>query len=49
MGFIETIIERNETFARDGFSASLKIIPSAKTIVVGCLDPRVDPLDVLGL
>ena len=37
MGFIETIIERNETFARDGFSASLKIIPSAKTIVVGCL------------
>ena len=28
MGFIETIIERNEIFARDGFSASLKIIPS---------------------
>nr|WP_281383470.1 carbonic anhydrase [Granulicella aggregans] len=27
----------------------MKIIPSTKTIIIGCLDPRVDPLDVLGL
>jgi carbonic anhydrase len=27
----------------------LKIIPSTKTIVIGCLDPRVDPTDILGL
>jgi carbonic anhydrase len=25
------------------------MMPSTKTIVVGCLDPRVDPVDVLGI
>jgi carbonic anhydrase len=49
VSFIETITQRNEAFAADSFSADLKIIPSTKTILIGCLDPRVDPLDVLGL
>jgi carbonic anhydrase len=49
MEFLETIIERNERFVQHGFSASLKIIPTAKTIIIGCLDPRVDPMDILGL
>ena len=49
MTFIETITQRNDAFVQAGFSAALKIIPSTKTILVGCLDPRVDPLDVLGL
>jgi carbonic anhydrase len=49
MNFIETITQRNEEFVRSGHSADLKIIPSTKTIVVGCLDPRVDPMDILGL
>ena len=46
MNFIETIIQRNEEF---GHSATLKIIPSTKTIIIDCLDPRVDPMDILGL
>jgi carbonic anhydrase len=49
MDFIETIIQRNEEFVRAGHSAELKIIPSTKAILIGCLDPRVDPIDVLGL
>jgi carbonic anhydrase len=49
MDFVGLITKRNETFAREGFSPDLKIIPSTKTIIIGCLDPRVDPLDILGL
>lgn len=49
MNFIEMITQRNEEFVRSGHSADLKIIPSTKTIVIGCLDPRVDPMDILGL
>ncbi|WP_255551349.1 carbonic anhydrase [Granulicella sp. dw_53] len=49
MDFIETITQRNDAFVSARHSASLKIIPSTKTILIGCLDPRVDPMDVLGL
>ncbi|MBB5059643.1 carbonic anhydrase [Granulicella aggregans] len=49
MTFIETLQQRNDAFAANGFSANLKIIPSTKTLIIGCLDPRVDPMDVLGL
>jgi len=49
MDFIETITQRNEEFVRAGHSAELKIIPSTKTVLIGCLDPRVDPTDVFGL
>ena len=49
MDFLETIATRNESFVQHGFSASLTIIPTTKTIIVGCLDPRVDPMDILGL
>jgi carbonic anhydrase len=49
LDFIETIVQRNEALVEAGYSAELRIIPSTKTILVGCLDPRVDPMDVLGL
>ncbi|MCU1323484.1 MAG: Carbonic anhydrase [Acidobacteriaceae bacterium] len=49
MNFIETISQRNEEFVRNGHLANLKIIPSTKTIIIGCLDPRVDPMNILGL
>jgi carbonic anhydrase len=49
MTFIDTITERNAQFAKERYDAGLKIIPIAKTIIIGCLDPRVDPVDVLGL
>ena len=49
MEFIDLIKGRNAEFVKSGHSSALKIIPSTKTIIVGCLDPRVDPLDILGL
>ncbi|WP_433766012.1 carbonic anhydrase [Pseudomonas putida] len=49
MDFLQTLAQRNSTFAETGFDAGLKIIPSRKTMIVGCVDPRVDPMDVLKL
>jgi len=49
MTFVDTITSRNVEFAKKRYSADLKIIPSAKTIIIWCLDPRVDPVDVFGL
>src|SRR5277367_5080047 len=46
---IETLIKRNEVFASTRFSAGLKIMPSLKTIIIGCVDPRVDPAEIFGL
>jgi carbonic anhydrase len=42
-------MQRNEAFAIEGFNAELKMMPSMKTVVIGCVDPRVDPAEVLGL
>jgi carbonic anhydrase len=49
MNFVETIKLRNGAFVKHGYSPDMKIIPSTKTIIIGCLDPRVDPMDILGL
>jgi carbonic anhydrase len=49
MSVIDDLVQRNDTFAKEGFNADLKIMPSMKTVVIGCVDPRVDPADVLGL
>ena len=49
MDFLQTLIERNVVFAQNDFAADLKIIPSQKTLILGCVDPRVDPMDVLKL
>ena len=49
MTVIDTLARRNEAFASSRFSADLKIIPSMKTMIVGCVDPRVDPADIFGL
>lgn len=49
MDFLETLAARNADFADHGFSPELKMLPSAKTIIIGCVDPRVDPMDVLKL
>jgi carbonic anhydrase len=40
---------RNAAFADGGFESALRMMPSLRTIVIGCVDPRVDPTDVLGL
>ena len=49
MSVIETLTERNEAFAASRFSRDLKIMPSMKTMIIGCVDPRVDPADIFGL
>jgi carbonic anhydrase len=43
------LTERNKAFAASAFTAGLKINPSGNMMVVGCVDPRVDPAHVLGL
>jgi carbonic anhydrase len=46
---LPTLMKRNDDFATRRFAPGLRMMPSAKTIVVGCLDPRVDPADILGI
>jgi carbonic anhydrase len=49
MTIIDTLTRRNEEFAAHRFSADLSLMPTLRTMVVGCADPRVDPAHVLGL
>ncbi|WP_228893320.1 carbonic anhydrase [Pseudoduganella aquatica] len=49
MDFITTLTRRNAEFAATAFSAGLKILPSQRTLILGCVDPRVDPMEVLKL
>ncbi|TPG35048.1 carbonic anhydrase [Mycolicibacterium hodleri] len=43
------LIRRNATFTTVGFDPRLTINPRGDMMVVGCVDPRVDPAHVLGL
>jgi carbonic anhydrase len=49
MDTLDTLISRNKTFAAPGRHEGLGLMPTLRTIVIGCADPRVDPADVLGL
>jgi len=49
MTTIETLARRNADFAATGAYEGPRMMPALKTIVVGCVDPRVDPAHVLGL
>jgi carbonic anhydrase len=40
---------RNADFVADGFERGLTINPGGNMMVIGCVDPRVDPGHVLGL
>lgn len=46
---VQQLIQGNAGFATHRFASGLKIIPSLKVFVVGCVDPRVDPSQILGL
>jgi carbonic anhydrase len=48
MAVPELLTTRNEAFAAHQFTARLRMMPALKTIVIGCVDPRVDPAVVLG-
>ena len=45
----QDLLDRNAGFARTGFDAGLTINPVGNLMVIGCVDPRVDPGHVLGL
>jgi carbonic anhydrase len=49
MNLLDTLSERNQAFALTRFSSSLKIVPSLKLLIIGCVDPRVDPTELFGL
>lgn len=49
MDIVSTLLERNADYALDGFNAELKMMPSLRTLIIGCVDPRVDPMDILKL
>jgi carbonic anhydrase len=46
---VQQLIQGNAGFATHRFAAGLTIIPSLKVFVIGCVDPRVDPSQILGL
>jgi carbonic anhydrase len=46
---VSTLTARNADFARHGFVPGQSMMPALKTLVIGCVDPRVDPAHVLGL
>lgn len=49
MDVIDNLTQRNALFADNDFNAQLQIMPSMKTVIIGCVDPRVDPADIFGL
>ena len=46
---LDELLRRNETFADTNDVADLALMPSLQTMVLGCVDPRVDPAVVLGV
>ena len=49
MDAVHTLTERNAEFATHRFALGLPMMPSLKTFIIGCVDPRVDPAQVLGI
>ncbi len=49
MHFIDTLAARNADYAATAFPGGLKILPSQRTLILGCVDPRVDPQDIFKL
>ncbi len=46
---LQKLAQGNAGFSTYRFASGLKIIPSLKVFIIGCVDPRVDPAQVLGL
>lgn len=49
MTTFDTLMERNQDFASHEFSKDLSMMPTLRAMIIGCLDPRVDPAHLLGL
>lgn len=46
---IDTLLQRNHEFATHRFVAGLTLRTTLQTIIISCVDPRVDPAHLLGL
>jgi carbonic anhydrase len=49
MTTFDTLLERNQEFAAHHFLKDLSMMPTLRAIIIGCVDPRVDPAHVFGL
>jgi carbonic anhydrase len=45
---LDSLEQGNAQFTSTRFASGLRIIPSLKVFIIGCVDPRVDPAQVLG-
>ncbi len=49
MTTLDTLTQRNADFAAHRFVVGLPMMPTLRTMIIGCVDPRVDPANLLGL
>ncbi len=49
MTTFDTLLKRNQDFAAHHFLKDLSMMPRLRIMIIGCVDPRVDPAHVLGL
>ena len=49
MTTLDTLTQRNSDFAAHRFVVGLPMMPTLRTMIIGCVDPRVDPSHLLGL
>lgn len=49
MTVAQTLADRNAALAAERFPADLRMMPVLKTILIACVDPRVDPERLLGV
>ena len=49
MTTLDTLLERNQDFASHQFLKDLPLMPTLRAMIIGCVDPRVDPALLLGL
>lgn len=49
MTTLDTLTQRNADFAAHRFVAGLPMMPTLRTMIIGCVDPRVDPANLLGI
>lgn len=49
MEFLNTLAQRNEDFAATEFASGLKMLPTKKTVIISCVDPRADPATLFKL
>jgi carbonic anhydrase len=49
MTTFDTLVARNQEFAAHHFPKDLPLMPTLRAMIIGCVDPRVDPAHVFGL